>query len=261
MGTWFKGEMDYAGQRLEQAVEHAAGKISDVVREGVAQAGAELRDVVQGAGREVDAKLDKISQELHSQRSMTREDVRELVDYAAEKLGATLDERIRVMRGEITELVQEKVEYLKSEVDDFFVQRQQDLARERRRLIINVFIAVGASVLVGLVSLLYHKLVAGGLDLFALFRVIFVSLTGGYAAWLLVNLARRYMRLAEHRKDMVFLAMRYWGVLRPESLFVHVAIFGLLAGAYALLLFPEGVARLLGSEWLLEWVRQVSGRS
>ena len=34
---------------------------------------------------------------------------------------------------------------MKSEVDSFFIRRQQDLARERRRLLVNVLIAVLAS--------------------------------------------------------------------------------------------------------------------
>jgi cation transport ATPase len=222
-----------------------------------AQAGAELREVVGGASREVDAKLDKISQELHDQRRFTREDARVLVDYAAERLGDTLDERIRVMRAELTELVQQKVEYFKSEVDGFFVQRQQDLARERRRLIVNVLIAVLASVGVALFSIAYQRVVAGQLNLYGLFRVIFLSLAGGYGAWLLVNLARRYLRLSEHRKDAVFLAMRYWGVLRPQSLFGQALVLALLVAAFVLVLFPAPLARLTGSPWLAEWAARL----
>ena len=50
------------------------------------------------ASRAIDDKLDKISQELHSQRSLTKDDVRELVDYAAMQLSGVLDQRIAVMR-------------------------------------------------------------------------------------------------------------------------------------------------------------------
>ncbi|MGD9786628.1 MAG: hypothetical protein AB7U30_01605 [Sulfuricellaceae bacterium] len=257
--TWFKSEMDYAGQRLERAVEVAADKLNGVVKEGIAEAGAELREVVTGASREVDAKLDKISAELHNQRQFTKDDVRELVDYAAERLGATIDDRVRVMKEEITDLVQQKVEYLKGEVDDFFVQRQQDLARERRRLVINILIAVAASVGVAAFSLMYHRLVAGSLDLYGLFRIVFLSLTGGYGAWLLVNLARRYLRMSEHRKDAVFLAMRYWGVLRPESVFGQVLVLTFLLAIFILLMLPETFAHWTGSPWLAEWALRLRG--
>jgi hypothetical protein len=257
--TWFKSEMDYAGERLEKAVGVAAEQLNGVVREGIAQAGAELRDVVLGASHEVDVKLDKISLELHDQRQFTKDDVRELVDYATERLGATIDDRVRMIKGEITDLVQEKVEYLKSEVDDFFVQRQQDLARERRRLIVNILIAVAASLGVAAFSLMYHRLVAGSLDLYGLFRVVFLSLTGGYGAWLLVNLARRYLRMSEHQKDAIFLAMRYWGVLRPESILGHVLVLAFLLGVFVLLMFPETLAHWTGSPWLVEWVARLHG--
>ena len=130
---WFEKEMDYARISLEQvsrtAIEHASEKLDGVVKQSLSQAGQELREVVVGASQEIDAKLDKIWAELHNQRQFTKDDVIDLVDYAADKLGQTLDERVRVIKLEITALVQEKVEYLKSEVDAFFIQRQQDLAR------------------------------------------------------------------------------------------------------------------------------------
>jgi F0F1-type ATP synthase membrane subunit b/b' len=260
MATWFKGEMDYAGERLERAVGVAADRMNGVVETGIARAGGELRDVLLDASREVDAKLDKISEELHSQRSLTKDDVRELVDYAAEKLGHTIDGRIEVMKTEITELVQEKVEYLKSEVDNFFVQRQRDLARERRRLIANILIAVVASLAVAGVSLVYHRVEQGTLNLFGLFRVIFVSLTGGYFVYMVVDIARHYLQMAEHKKDMVFLAMRYWGVLRPGGILAHLALVLFLGALFTILFYPEWLARLSGSETLMRWAEQINVR-
>jgi len=147
--TWFQKEMDYARESLEKVSEHAIGeaanKLTTVVRDGIADAGGELREIITGASQDIDAKLDKISLELHDQRQFTKTDVKELVDYAADKLGATIDARVLVMKQEITNLVQDKVEYFKAEVDTFFVKRQQDIARERRRLLMNILIAVSAS--------------------------------------------------------------------------------------------------------------------
>jgi len=261
--VWFEKEMDYARESLEKvsrtAVEEAGVKLADVMREGIAEASGELREVVSGASREVDAKLDKISAELHSQRQFTKDDVRELVDYAADKLAATMDERVQVMKTEITSLVQERVEYLKVEVDSFFIRRQQDLARERRRLAANILIAVTASVVMGGVSLMYHRGVAGGMDMFGLFRAVFLALTGGYGVFLLVRWVLRYRSMSEHRKDLFFLAMRYWGVLRPESVFGHVLLILLLIVVYGLLFFPSEVAQWIGNEMLIRWVARLRG--
>jgi len=262
--AWFEKEMDYARQSLEKVAEHAidrAGERLDAtVREGIVMAAREMREIVMDASREVDSKLEKISEELHSQRQFTKSDVKELVDYAAEKLGATLDARIAAARQEITGLVQEKVEYFKREIDGFFLQRQQDLARERRRLIANVLIAVAAAFLMGWVSLVYHRVLGGGMDLFGVFRAVFVALAGGYGVYLVVAWIRRYRKMAEHEKDLVFLTMRYWGVLKPENLFGHLLWLLVLAALYGILFYPEQIARFTGSGWLMELVERLHGR-
>jgi hypothetical protein len=251
----FDKTIDHAKESLSQvsreAIDHAGERLADVVKVGVSQAGTELKDVIWQASQEIDAKLDKISDELHEQRQFTKDDVRELVDYAGEKLGALMDERIVHAKSEISSLVQEKVEYFKREIDGFFIERQRDLARERRRLFINVAIAVLASLSLGFVSWLYHQYLGGGLDVFAIFRIVLASLMGGYTAYLAVKLLRRWLSMSEHRKDTLFLVSRYWGVLRPESIFGTVILVCLMAVLAGLLLFPDQIAHLTGSEkWL-----------
>ena len=259
--AWFEKEMDYARSQLTEvsrdSIALAGDKLGEVVKEGAAQVGAELRDVVQSTSHEIDLKLDKISAELHNQRQFTKDDVRELVDYAGERLASVLDERVAVAKREISSLVQEKVEYFKTEVDSFFIQRQQDLARERRRLLLNVLIAVLASLSVGVVSWFYQHLARGEMDLFGIFRVVFSALTGGYAVYLLVKLLLRWRRMKEHRKDVMFLAMRYWGVLRPESVFSNVLLVAVLALVLGLLAFPNILTELPGGAALLRVVRDM----
>jgi hypothetical protein len=261
--AWFEKEMDYARESLERVsrmtIEEAGERLGDVMRDGIAQASRELRHVVTEASREVDTKLDKISAELHNQRQFTKDDVKELVDYAAARLGATIDERVQVAKAEIAGLVQDRVEYLKQEVDTFFIRRQEDLARERRRLMANILIAVVASLVMGGLSLTYHRVLLGTLDVFGFFRAVFVALTAGYGVYLLVKLVRRYRSMSEHRKDLVYLFMRYWGVLRPESVFGHVVLLLVLLALYGALFFPEEIARWLGSETLMRWVRTLRG--
>ncbi len=252
--TWFQKEMDYARESLatasQAAIDRAGERLSEVMGEGVRLAGKELRAVVESASSEIDAKLDKISEELHSQRQFTKEDVRELVDYAADRLSQVLDDRIAVMKREIAELVREKTEYFKAEVDGFFIQRQQDLARERRRMVVNIALALAASLGVALVGLWYKGFIVGAeVDMFTVFRIVLAALTGGYGVYLAVNLLTRWLRLAEHRKDMLFLAARYWGVLRPTSVFGTFILLLLSALVLLLLAFPEQAAELLGIPW------------
>ncbi len=249
----FEKTIDYARGSLaaasESAIEKAGDKLGEVVRIGVNQAGDEMREVVAGASKAIDDKLDKISQELHSQRQFTKDDVRELVDYAGEKLSQVLDQRIEVMRQQITQLVEEKTEYFKAEIDDFFIKRQMDLARERRRLALNIVLATGAALAVGAVSLFYKGIQEW--DLLTVFRVVLASLAGGYSVWLVLSLLRGWLRLSEHRKDMVFLAARYWGWLRPASIFSTLAILLILALLSLALIFPDE-ALLILNQYILK---------
>ncbi|MDR3390957.1 MAG: hypothetical protein P4L77_04400 [Sulfuriferula sp.] len=259
--AWFEKEMDYARTQLtevsRESIAMAGDKLGDVVKEGAAQVGAELRDVVQSTSHEIDLKLDKISAELHSQRQFTKDDVRELVDYAGERLATVLDERVAVAKREISSLVQEKVEYFKTEVDSFFIQRQQDLSRERRRLLLNVLIALLASLSVGVVSWFYQHLVRGEMDLFAVFRIVFASLTGGYAVYLMVKMVLRWRRMSEHRKDVMYVAMRYWGALHPESVFSNILLLAVLALLLGLVAFPNILAEVPGGATLMRWLRDM----
>lgn len=256
----FEKSISYAKDSLaevsREAIDRAGERLSDVVKDGVSQAGVELKDVILQASQEIDVKLDKISQELHEQRQFTKDDVRELVDYAGEKLGTLMDERIVRAKLEISELVQDKVEYFKREVDSFFIERQRDLARERRRLFLNVAVAILASLSLGFVSWLYHQTLGGRLDLFTIFRIVFASLAGGYGAWLAIKLLRRWRSMSEHRKDTLFLVSRYWGVLRPESIFGTLLLVCLMAVLVGFLLFPDQFAHWAGGEAWLGRLRQ-----
>jgi hypothetical protein len=229
----FEKTIDYARESLIAASEAA-----------VDRAGERLGQVVDNASQAIDEKLDKISQELHNQRSMTKDDVREMVDYAAERLTVVLDDRIAAMRREIAGLVDEKTEYFKAEIDAFFIKRQQDLARERRRLILNIVLASGAALAVGLVSLFYKGI--RDWDLLTVFRVVLASLAGGYAVWLVLSLLRGWLRMTEHKKDLVFVAARYWGWLRPASIFSTLVILAILAVLSLVLMFPQEALELVG---------------
>ncbi len=229
----FEKTIDYARESLIAASEAAVDK-----------AGDRLGQVVDNASQAIDQKLDKISQEIHSQRSLTKDDVREMVDYAADKLSVVLDDRIGVMRKEITELVEEKTEYFKSEIDAFFIQRQKDLARERRRLVLNIVLAAGAALAVGVISLFYKGIPEW--DLLTVFRVVLAALAGGYGVWLAVSILRRWTMMSEHRKDMFFLAARYWGWLQPTSVFSAFLVLAILIVLSLALAFPDQTLYLIG---------------
>ncbi len=113
-----------------------------------------------------------------------------------------------------------------------------------------------ASLSLGFVSWLYHQYLGGGLDVFSAFRIVFASLAGGYAAYLAVKLLRHWLAMSEHKKDTLFLVSRYWGVLRPESVFGTLVLVCLMAALVGFLLFPDQIAQLTGSEKWLRTLRE-----
>jgi hypothetical protein len=236
--AWFQKEIDYAKESLAAASDSAINKAGERLTEA-------LKDVVAGASTEIDHKLDKISVELHNQRQFTKDDVKELVDYAAERLSYVLDDRIIVMKREISALVEEKTEYLKTQVDDFFIQRQRDLALERRRLWMNIVLAFIASLAVGGVSLFYRGIGKGPVDMLTVFRIVLASLAGGYVVYLGSTMLNRWMALSEHRKDALYVAARYWGWLRPGSVFATLLVLLALLLFSIFMLFPEQAVSLL----------------
>jgi len=66
----FEKTIDHAKDSLAQvsreAIDRAGERLADVVKVGVSQAGTELKDVIWEASQEIDAKLEKISDELHA---------------------------------------------------------------------------------------------------------------------------------------------------------------------------------------------------
>ena len=106
-----------------------------------------------------------------------------------------------------------------------------------------------AALAVGAVSLFYKGIQEW--DLLTVFRVVLASLAGGYSVWLVLSLLRGWLRLSEHRKDMVFLAARYWGWLRPASIFSTLAILLILALLSLALIFPHE-ALLILNQYILK---------
>jgi hypothetical protein len=51
--------------------------------------------------------------------------------------------------------------------------------------------------------------------------------------------------------------MRYWGVLRPESVFMNLVLLCVAALLFGLLLFSDVLAQLPGGKALLQWVHDI----
>ncbi len=204
MANWFKDEIEHLGARLDKTI---------------ALAGSQAED-----------KISRLSEELHAQRKFTREDIEYLIDYAAERFGATVDSRIEKLRHETSQLITQKIEHIRFELS-------AAAAEQKRVALRNAGIAVFASIGVGVVSLLYRKYGHGEVALVDVFRSVLLALAVGHGLWLAFRAFSHYLLTSRVRRNAIVVSLRYFEVLRPKGAFGHLGLFLLLVAVWLLVTF------------------------
>ena len=195
MANFFKEEIDHVGDRLEQAIEKAGHEIS-------------------------------------TQRTLTKGEIENLIQYAAEQFGNAIDARIEKARLETSELITSKLTQFREQVGEA-------AAEQKRVAIQNASVAVGASILVGLVSLYYKQHFHGEVELIDVFRSVLLAMGAGYLAWMAFKFAHGYLQTTRFKRNAVVVGLKYFDVLRPKGAIGHLAIFGLIVCAWGLLNFGD----------------------
>lgn len=184
MANWFKEEIEHFGERLESAIK-------------------------------------KAGREFSSQRQLTKEDMQQLIRYAADQLGTVLDERIEKARDEARHLIQSQIVEIREQLTE--------AANEQKRATVrNASVAVGATIVVGLVSLLYNRYFHGEINLINIFRSLFLALVAGYAAWLIFRYSQSYFQAPRFKRNAIILGVRYFEVLKPKGAIGHLLAFALI---------------------------------
>ncbi|MGZ8252120.1 MAG: hypothetical protein ACXW1P_06805, partial [Methylophilaceae bacterium] len=163
--TGYKAEVELLGDRMDQSV---------------LLAGKQLHDVVERASTQLDARIQQISDEIHDQRQLTKADIEGLIDYATERFGEALDNRIEKLRSETSNMITDKIDQVRKELTEAASEQKRGALR-------NAMVAVGASILVGILSLYYKKYMGGDINLIDIFRSFLLALTVGYASWLVIK--------------------------------------------------------------------------
>ena len=78
-------------------------------------------------------------------------------------------------------------------------------------------IAIGASIVVGMVSLYYKKYLGGDIDLIDIFRSVLLALTVGYVLWLVFKQMGAYFQASRLKRNAVMVSLKYFDVLRPKG--------------------------------------------
>ncbi len=212
MANWFKDEIEHLGERLDRTILLA--------------------------GKQAEDKISLMSEELHTQRKFTAEDVERLIDYAADRFGNTIDTRIEKLRHETSTLITQKIEHVRAELSA--------AATEQKRVALrNAALAVAASIAVGLVSLVYRKYGHGEIELVDVFRSLLLALSVGYGLWLAVRAFSNYLVTSRFRRNAVIVSLRYFEVLRPKGAIGHLGVFVALLVVWVFISFGTELKTLI----------------
>lgn len=192
------------------------------LKEEIEQFGATVEKSIEKASTELAHHVDNIGTQLNVQRTLTKSDVEKLIDYAAERFGASLDLRVQNAKSEIAALVTDKVAEVRRELTASADEQKQTAIR-------NASIAIGTAVVIGLLSLGFRKYLHGEVDLFFVSRVVLGALAAGHAVWLARNYLARYVGLNKTQKSLLITGTQYFGVLRPKGVLGHLVLLGLVA--------------------------------
>lgn len=197
MANWFKEEIEHFGERLENAVK-------------------------------------KAGHEFSSQRQLTKEDMQQLIRYAADQFGTVLDERIEKARDETRQLIQTQIVEIREQLTE--------AANEQKRATIrNASVAIGATIIVGMVSLFYNRYFHGEMNLIDIFRSLFLALAAGYAAWLIFRYSQSYFQAPRFKRNAIILGVRYFEVLKPKGAIGHLLAFALIICLWLLFNYSDSI--------------------
>jgi len=197
-----------------------------------------FKEEIDHVGDRLEQAIEKAGHEISTQRTLTKGEIEYLIQYAAEQFGDAIDARIEKARLETSELITSKLTQFREQVGEA-------AAEQKRVAIQNASVAVGASILVGLVSLYYKQYFHGEVELIDVFRSVLLAMGAGYLAWMTFKFVHGYLQTTRFKRNAVVVGLKYFDVLRPKGAIGHLAIFGLIVSAWGLLNFGDKIMALV----------------
>ncbi len=197
-----------------------------------------FKEEIDHVGDRLEQAIEKAGHEISTQRTLTKGEIEYLIQYAAEQFGDAIDARIEKARLETSELITSKLTQFREQVGEA-------AAEQKRVAIQNASVAVGASILVGLVSLYYKQHFHGEVELIDVFRSVLLAMGAGYLAWMTFKFVHGYLQTTRFKRNAVVVGLKYFDVLRPKGAIGHLAIFGLIVSAWGLLNFGDKIMALV----------------
>ncbi|MDC7690381.1 hypothetical protein [Vogesella indigofera] len=221
-------------KELEQVEATAAkivdNKLSPMIKDAISQAGQELSQVVAEAGNQIESNIKVLSEEIHNQRSLTKDELIALIDYATGKLAITIDQRLTQAKAEASSLVSEKLAQLKIEFEDAAI-------KSRKTLYTNIAFSVATAIAMAVVSIIYKRISLGELDVFVAFRVFLLSTAVGTGLFSALKALTSWNSLNRTKKNIATTLLGYVGILRPNGALGLLLICLLLFAGWFLLTY------------------------
>lgn len=212
MANWFKEEIELFGNTVDASIQKASA--------------------------EIQRHIDKVGDDLNQQRTLTKSDVKELIDYAAASFGEAIDARVQTAKVEIASLVSEKVSEVRKELTAAANEQKQSAVR-------NATIAIGTAVAIGVLSVGYRKYLHGEIDLLFVFRATLGALAAGHVVWIAQRYISRYVGLNKTQRSLVITGAQFFGALRPKGVIGHLLVLSIIAICWLTLNFWAEIRDLL----------------
>ncbi len=222
----FKSDWEPELKQIEESVHRIVqNDLNPMLSNSLDKASKEIREVVDHASKSIEKNIRSISEELHDQRKLTGDDIRSLIDYAAERFGETLDQRIVTAKQETAALITEKI-------SQFQVELENTSRNSRKVLYTNLGVSLTSAVLIAAVGLFYKKISLGELDLFDVFRVALAASATGTFAYGALRAIARWRDASRTKRNILLVAVSHVGFLRPNGAWVPFFLVIIVAAAF-----------------------------
>jgi hypothetical protein len=213
--------------------------MANFFKEELNQFGHILDSSIQKASTEIQGHIDVIGSEISKQRTLTKDDIKEIVDYSADVFGKAIDTRIEKAKVETATLVTEKLNEIRQQLSQAADEQKQVAVR-------NATVAVSAAIIIGVISLLYQKFLHGEVDLITIFRVALFAFACGHVIWLIAKYVTSYLQTSKEKRNIIFVGAQYLGIFKVRGAGAHFILFLVVAMLWATLNFWPQISALVG---------------
>lgn len=255
MANWLKDEIADLGDTLDRSIKTGASELqkkldlnintasrelsANVDRIGarfdvtVAKAEESLKATVETASIALEKNIRILSSEIHAQRSLTKDDVMQLIDYASQKFDQTIEQRVLEIKSQTSGLIDEKVASIRKSLSEAAAEQKKVFLR-------NAAIAVGSAIVVAVVSISSKKLSNSSFDAVTVFRIVLGMFAAGGAASLIYRLCIRYATRSPDEQNLIKVVLADVRVLNPKGFLAHTAFLIIIITIWVMLgFFPE----------------------